>query len=341
MEDSYIPIQVRSGAKRGSEEGTEVIVKHKYIEEVRRKENYPKYIALASLLFLVVIIALGPFIGPFIASYITETWRYAFVALALLAVLVFWVSLPFAAQPKVKVIKEERERHIAIFFPNIFVADVNNVKEIYRGYMPDIDEWESYFGEPRAISIRTDTVESRYGNEYKADYENLWGNSDWPNIFGIGSEGSGEVWAVGWDVDNNVFSAKFYDPDLYSRVKLKREELLQQAYMRHFKRLKPHLEYLEKVGRYEEAARIYEELGMPEKAGEMRRKKREVVVLDLNALIRQLGERGFTITYHCSHCGAPVRISGETTAEAIQYCSHCGSRIETIDVANFIKKYLS
>jgi len=325
MESSYVPVQVNSGVKRGSEEGTEVIVKHKYIEEVHRKENYPMYLTLASFLFIVGMIIIGSTLWAG-TGFTGEPWQWMSLALLLLAVLVFWGSLTI--EPKVKVVKEERERHVAIFFPNIFVADVNNMKEIY-------------FGDTSMVSIMTDTVESRYGDAYKADYENLWDNSEWPNIVGIGREGSGEVWAVGWDVDNNVFSAKFYDPDLYSRVKLKREELLQQAYIRHFERLKPHLEYLEKVGRYEEAARIYEELDMPEKAGGIRRKKREIVVLDLNALIRQLGEKGFTITYHCAHCGAPVRISGETRAEAIQYCSHCGSLIETIDVANFIKKYLS
>jgi DNA-directed RNA polymerase subunit RPC12/RpoP len=103
------------------------------------------------------------------------------------------------------------------------------------------------------------------------------------------------------------------------------------------------LEYLNKVGRYEEAAYIYEELGMLEKARGMRQKAREatVVTVDLNKLIEQLGERGFTITYHCSSCGGPLKIDGETNAQAIKFCSYCGARIETIDLNRFIKSKLS
>jgi DNA-directed RNA polymerase subunit RPC12/RpoP len=103
------------------------------------------------------------------------------------------------------------------------------------------------------------------------------------------------------------------------------------------------LDYLEKVGRYEELATEYENMDLSEKAGEIRRRARLVaeVRVDLNDLIRQLGERGFTITYHCSNCGASLEIGAETEVEAVKSCSHCGSRIEAIDLARLIKNFLS
>jgi len=70
-------------------------------------------------------------------------------------------------------------------------------------------------------------------------------------------------------------------------------------------------------------------------------REKAIVVVDLNKLIQQLSEGGFTISYHCSYCGAPLQIDGETKVEAIKVCSHCGSRIEAIDLARFIESYLS
>ena len=101
------------------------------------------------------------------------------------------------------------------------------------------------------------------------------------------------------------------------------------------------IENLEKAGRYEEAAQECEKLGMLDKAGQLRRKGREITVLhvDLNALIKQLAERGQTLTYHCCHCGAPLKI-GTETSDVLKSCPHCGYSLEVIDLAKLIKQHL-
>jgi DNA-directed RNA polymerase subunit RPC12/RpoP len=208
-----------------------------------------------------------------------------------------------------------------VFFPEVSISNANNLKGVYLS-REEMDKDSGIW------------LEGMFDPVLK--------------LCTVGDKPTGEIWVYGQDDKFRGYFAKFYAPSLYDKIKIEYEKIvrerLEEEKMQKQKELEEKLKiirYLETVGRYEEAARIYEELDMPEKAGEMRRKKREIVTLNLNALIRQLGERGFTITYHCSNCGAPVSISGETKAEAVQYCSYCGSRIETIDLANFIKKYLS
>jgi hypothetical protein len=99
---------------------------------------------------------------------------------------------------------------------------------------------------------------------------------------------------------------------------------------------------LEKAGRYEEAALECEKLGMLEKAGQLRRKGKEVTVLhiDVNSLIRQMADRGQTLTYHCCHCGAPLRV-GAKSEEVFKICPNCGYSLEVIDLAKLINQHLS
>jgi len=70
-------------------------------------------------------------------------------------------------------------------------------------------------------------------------------------------------------------------------------------------------------------------------------RKKAIMVVDLNKLIEQLSARGFTLTYNCSHCGAPLRIDGKTKVDTVKVCPNCGSGIEAIDLAKFIESYLS
>jgi hypothetical protein len=102
------------------------------------------------------------------------------------------------------------------------------------------------------------------------------------------------------------------------------------------------IENFEKAGRYEEAAQECERLGMLEKAGQLRRKGKEVTVLhiDVNSLIRQLADRGQTLTYHCCHCGAPLRV-GAKSEEVSKICPNCGYSLEVIDLAKLINQHLS
>ena len=77
------------------------------------------------------------------------------------------------------------------------------------------------------------------------------------------------------------------------------------------------IENLEKAGLYEEAA----------------------LHVDVNNLIKQLADRGQTLTYHCCHCGAPLKI-GTETSNVLKSCPHCGYSLEVIDLAKLIKQHL-
>jgi DNA repair ATPase RecN len=99
---------------------------------------------------------------------------------------------------------------------------------------------------------------------------------------------------------------------------------------------------LEKAGNYEEAAQICEELGMTERAKYLRQKQEEITAsLDnINSLIRQLIERGQTLTYHCCHCGTSLKI-GAKSVEVLRICPNCGYSLEAIDMAKLINQRTS
>lgn len=336
MEDRYIPIEVKNRVKKGSEEGTELIVEHRYVEEIRREgalyqvcANLPwvglLLVLFGPLLVIGIVWVMGNLNVIMPDSMIVPVTMIFGIVLLILGCVLYGERERF-----VTVTKEEKEMQMSVFFPNVLIESIEDVKSLCP-YEKATGEMERTEG----IWVRSHDFD--FGDEEwnKDGYKKLH------NILKLENENTEEVWARGDGDDGKSYCAKFHSPELYKKVQDMMQEYWKQILLKEFDHHKKELEYLERVGRYEEAARIYESLRMPEKAGEMRRKKREVITLDLNALIRQLGERGFTITYHCSHCGAPVSISEETKAEAVQYCSHCGSRIETIDLANFIKKYLS
>ena len=68
---------------------------------------------------------------------------------------------------------------------------------------------------------------------------------------------------------------------------------------------------------------------------------KEITVLheNVNALIKQLADSGKTLTYHCCHCGAPLKI-GKETSDVLKSCPHCGYSLEVIDLAKLIKQHL-
>ena len=95
----------------------------------------------------------------------------------------------------------------------------------------------------------------------------------------------------------------------------------------------------EKATRYEDVAKLYEELELWEDAGRVRRlaMTSRTVSVDLNALIRQLREGGVTSAYACPRCGASMKISGDTSADALGFCDYRGTAFQVQDLATFLR----
>jgi DNA-directed RNA polymerase subunit RPC12/RpoP len=106
-------------------------------------------------------------------------------------------------------------------------------------------------------------------------------------------------------------------------------------------------ENLERTGRLEEAARIYELDQNYDKAAELRKKgrqitvERKVVSVDLNRLLEQVKNGGIVMVYRCPHCGGKLKIDKNVNMDKLRVCEHCGSEIETIDMIDFLKTALS
>jgi DNA-directed RNA polymerase subunit RPC12/RpoP len=105
----------------------------------------------------------------------------------------------------------------------------------------------------------------------------------------------------------------------------------------------------EKSGRYADAAQAYETLGVElgdekllDKARMLRAKAHDtgqtkIVSVDVNELIRQLKQGGLVVAYRCPNCGGNLKISGDTKPESLKFCSYCGSKIEAVDIADFLR----
>ncbi len=94
--------------------------------------------------------------------------------------------------------------------------------------------------------------------------------------------------------------------------------------------------------RHEDAARIYESLGMYREAGEARRAgKRQIttqVHVDVNNLIEQIRKAGISTDYACPVCGGHIRIAPDTPIAKLTSCEFCGSVIQTTDLVDFLTK---
>ncbi len=108
---------------------------------------------------------------------------------------------------------------------------------------------------------------------------------------------------------------------------------LRQLRLRHVKRLI-------EAESFEEAAKIYESLGMWKEAGETRRMTRRQVVthvqVNLNDLMEHLRKGGLTTIYTCPGCGGPIHVSGATSMAALKSCQYCGAIIQTTDLTDFL-----
>ncbi|MEJ2242181.1 MAG: hypothetical protein P8Y18_08575, partial [Candidatus Bathyarchaeota archaeon] len=101
------------------------------------------------------------------------------------------------------------------------------------------------------------------------------------------------------------------------------------------------------VKRFEEAAKIYEDLGMYKEAGNARIKynqlsiKNTEIKVDLNRLLNQIKDNGLIVVYRCPHCGAPLKVSNDSNIESIRICQHCNTEIKLFDIADFLRTALS
>ena len=106
-----------------------------------------------------------------------------------------------------------------------------------------------------------------------------------------------------------------------------------------------HVENLVLAGRLEDAARLYEKLGMYREAGDLRARSKQQVVtqvhVNLNALLDQLRQMGLSATFTCPTCRSPLAITGDTRAEALTRCAHCGSVLRQTDIVDAVARVLS
>jgi hypothetical protein len=101
----------------------------------------------------------------------------------------------------------------------------------------------------------------------------------------------------------------------------------------------------EKAGRHEDAGKLFEEFGMIEAAGAVRKKGKAQVVtnisVDLNELLEKLRNGGLVSVYKCPNCGGNIKISGNTSSQKLSKCEYCETVLQTDDLVNFIKEILS
>jgi hypothetical protein len=97
---------------------------------------------------------------------------------------------------------------------------------------------------------------------------------------------------------------------------------------------------LEITGRYEEAAREYEKIGMPEKAAKARKMKKisNAPLTDVNELVKLLAQRSQALTYYCCHCGASLKVGAKH--EPMKTCPNCECDLTVIDLAKLINQHL-
>jgi ribosomal protein L37AE/L43A len=96
--------------------------------------------------------------------------------------------------------------------------------------------------------------------------------------------------------------------------------------------------------RHEEAAKIYEGLGMFKEAGEVRRVGRRQVTtqvqVNVNDLMQQLRTMGVAANYTCPVCHSPTVITATTSPDALAKCQYCGAVARPTDIIEAITKVL-
>ena len=94
------------------------------------------------------------------------------------------------------------------------------------------------------------------------------------------------------------------------------------------------------AGRFEDAAREYEKIGMKDKAEETLNKAKETPkqVFTLKEAVDQLNQRGQILTYYCCHCGTPLKL--DPMRDILKSCPKCKYDLSAIDIAKLINQHL-
>lgn len=97
-----------------------------------------------------------------------------------------------------------------------------------------------------------------------------------------------------------------------------------------------------RAGRYEDAARSYENLTLYEEAGRIRkmalteRNTSRNVSVNMNQLIDQVRQGGLALAYKCPNCGGSININGDFDP-GMRVCAYCGTPLDTTVIASMIK----
>jgi hypothetical protein len=133
-----------------------------------------------------------------------------------------------------------------------------------------------------------------------------------------------------------------------SRMKKRVSQRIPEAKFSYGNYLETQASNLERAGRFEEAALIYERLHKWDKAGEMRKKAKTVyhegknvnINLDIDKLLQHIREKGITIRYSCPNCGASTKIDRNTSPSNLRICMYCKQEFEVIPLAEFLDSLL-
>ena len=158
---------------------------------------------------------------------------------------------------------------------------------------------------------------------------------DNPSLFGqIKKRMRSREYALVFTKDYNPL----YEHDSVLWDRIARHAMLSQA--SHFETLKE----------FENAAKIYQSLGMHEKAGQIRAKPDEATVKNtgvspidakINTLLQQVRDSGITAVYRCPRCNGKIKVGNKSTLNSLRTCECCRSEFEAADLADFLETVLS
>lgn len=146
----------------------------------------------------------------------------------------------------------------------------------------------------------------------------------------IGQGFSPVLWGASWAMAGTILAPAY-------------AALANQMAERHRANLRlQHAQNLLTGERFEDAAKVYEGLGMWREAGEARRRGNRKTVtqvqVDVNSLIEQVRKGGLTTTYSCPACRSPIRIDSTADAGLLQHCQYCGTAIQSTDLVDFLSR---